>query len=78
MRIDDFAMWYFIFGIGTCFINGFVRKLEADGLLAFAWFLFWFMTPIGYLAKFSEWSYNKLTVYQPVRRTKIYILRNFF
>ena len=64
----DFTMWWFVIGILIAIFNGFVRKLEADGLLGFAWILFWPLTPIGYIAKGIEKFYK----YQPIRRLRIY------
>lgn len=77
MRIEDFAMWYFILGFVNCIFNGAFRKIEADALLGLAWFLVWPMTPIGYIARSLEWGFNKIKFYQPFRRTRIYILRKF-
>jgi hypothetical protein len=73
MRIEDFAMWYFIIGLSNCILNGAFRKIEADALLGLAWFIVWPLTPIGAIARLGEWLYN----YQPFRRTKIYLLRKF-
>jgi len=28
MKIEDFAMWYFIFGILTTILNGAIRKFQ--------------------------------------------------
>lgn len=77
MRIENLAMWYFILGFITCIFNGAVRKMEADALLGFVWFLVWPMTLIGYIARLIEWIYIKLKFYQPLRRTRIYLLRKF-
>lgn len=73
----DFAMWYFILGILVTIYNGAVRKIEADALLGFAWFLVWPLTPIvaivSAIARFLVMVYN----YQIIRRTRIYLLRKF-
>ncbi len=73
MRIEDFAMWYFIMGLSNCILNGAFRKIEADALLGLAWILVWPMTPIGAIAQLCQ----KIYKYQPLRRTKIYLLRKF-
>jgi ABC-type polysaccharide/polyol phosphate export permease len=77
MTSQNFALFYFLFGVLICFINGAVRKLEGDALLAFAWFLFWPFTPIGYICRGAETLYNKIKYYQPLRRIRILYLRNF-
>lgn len=51
MQYESVIMWYLILGILTAFINGAVRKIEADALLGFAWILVWPLTPIGFMAK---------------------------
>lgn len=77
MKIEDFAMWYFIFGILTTILNGAIRKLEADALLGLAWFLVWPLTPIGAIARLITFAYERIYHYQPIRRTRIYLLRKF-
>jgi hypothetical protein len=59
-------MWWFIIGIINAFINGAIRKIDTDGnmLLAWGWVVFWFMTPIGLIArnlKNIENTLNKLS-----------------
>lgn len=72
--MKDVIMWWFIIGIVTAFINGAIRKIDADGgLLVFAWIFFWPLTALSLTIKFVNFLYN----YQPLRRLKIYYLRNF-
>lgn len=79
LTTKEFWMWYFIIGILSGVINGAIRKIETHGdmFLPWAWVLFWFMTPIGFIAKGIEFIYNKIKYYQPLRRFRIYILRKF-
>jgi ABC-type polysaccharide/polyol phosphate export permease len=77
MLSNNFALFYFFSGLVVCVINGAVRKIEADGLLALAWILLWPFTPIGYICRGTEWLYNKIKHYQPLRRLRIFYLRNF-
>lgn len=68
---------YFLVGMIVCFINGYVRKIEADPLLGFTWIIAWPMTPLGNLVLLIVNIIRKIRHYQPIRRTKIFILRNF-
>lgn len=68
---------YFLIGIIVCFINGAIRKIEADPLLGFAWIIVWPMTPLGAIIKLIIYLVMAVKAYQPYRRTKIYFLRKF-
>lgn len=41
--------WYFLIGIVYTVINGYVRKLDADWDLTFAWLFLW---PVCFIALF--------------------------
>ena len=75
--VDVLITVYLVLGVVTAFINGAVRKLEADALLGLVWVVCWWMTPLALLVTLVIHTYRALKAYQPLRRTKIYFLRNF-
>ena len=75
MTLENFVMIYSICGIVVSLINGFVRKIDGDALLGFAWFAFWFVTPLFNLVRLFIFLTRKTKDYQPLRRAKIYMLR---
>lgn len=77
MNAETIAMWYFIIGITTALINGYIRKIETDPLLTLTWVLAWWMTPIALTSVLFVYFYNLIKGYQPYRRAKIYFLRKF-
>lgn len=77
MTTENFAMWYSVFGVLVVILNGAVRKLDHDMLLAFAWFVCWWMTPLALFIKLMEKLHSVTETYQPLRRLKIFFNRNF-
>ncbi len=77
MNTDSILFWYFIFGLITTLINGAIRKIEADALLGFVWFLCWWMTPITLILRGLYFLYLKISEYEICEKTKKFILSKF-
>lgn len=77
MTSENIIGTYLFIGLIVCIINGYFRKMEGDGLLGLVWILAWPMTPLGNLVLLIVNIIRRIRKYQPIRRTKIFILKNF-